>query len=132
MPLESHAWSTTRDHLAPFGVLERVENGVSLGFPDTVYCLVGVTGTLEMKATIGSITLDQVLFGERWVKAGGLYHVLLYADRTWFLHDAVGTRLLYEHAEPAPVVRAEGAFPLKEILRHLAPIERRVITKRFR
>ncbi len=52
MPLESHAWSTARGHLAPFGVLERVENGVSLGFPDTVYCLVGVSGLLEMKATV--------------------------------------------------------------------------------
>lgn len=125
MAREASAWDAARGHLAPFGVLERVENGVSLGFPDTVYVLVGVSGLIEMKATAESLTLDQVLFAERWTRAGGLCHTLLRADRTWFLYDASGTRRLYERAVPGPLVRAEGAFPLKDILRYLAPVERR-------
>lgn len=124
MPRESSSWAVARDHLAPFGVLERVENGVSLGFPDTVYVLIGVSGLLEMKGTVESLKLEQVLFAERWERAGGLCHTLLHADRTWFLYDAAGTRRLYERKDPLPLVRS-GSFPLKEILRFLAPVTRR-------
>lgn len=132
MAKESSAWAAARDNLAPFGVLERVENGVGLGFPDTVYTLVGVSGLVEMKATVTSLTLEQVLFAERWSRAGGLCHTLLHADRVWFLYDAAGTRRLFERAEePGPLVRAEGAFPLREMLRYLAPVDRRLRTRSY-
>ncbi len=125
MPRESGAWAYTRRQLAPFGALVRVENSVAVGFPDTIYCLFGVCGLLEMKATAASLTLEQVLFAEGWLAAGGLCHTLLRADREWFLLDPLGTRRLFEHADPQPIVRAKE-FPLKDILRALAPLERRI------
>lgn len=125
MPRESHSWAYARGRLAPFGQLVRVENGVMKGFPDTVYCLISVCGLLEMKATLQSLTIEQVLFAEQWHAAGGLCHALLRADRRWFLLDPPGMRRAYAHEEPRPVVAARE-FPLKDILRHLAPVERRL------
>jgi hypothetical protein len=101
-----------------------VENGIAVGTPDVCYCLVGVMGWIEAKATAESLTLDQVIFAERWLTAGGLCHTLLRADGIWFLLDPLGTRRLFEKQEPRPLVRSRD-FPLKEILRFLAPIERR-------
>lgn len=127
MPRESHAWAVARDALAPFGVLHRVENPILIGFPDVVYCLIGCSGMIESKATVGTLKLEQVLFAENWAAAGGLVFTLLRADAIWFLYDAVGTRRLYEKvSEPEPLVRAPGPFPLKEMLRHLAPVNRRL------
>lgn len=126
MPRESHAWSVARGELAPFGVTHRVENPVVIGYPDVTYCLIGVTGMIETKATMATLKLEQVLFAEDWSKAGGLVFTLLYADNIWFLYDAPGTRRLYEKAaEPEPLVRAPGPFPLREMLRYLAPVNRR-------
>lgn len=121
---ETSSWAVAQRHLAPFGVLHRVENGIAVGTPDVCYCLVGVMGWIEAKATAESLTLDQVIFAERWLTAGGLCHTLLRADGIWFLLDPLGTRRLFEKQEPRPLVRSRD-FPLKEILRFLAPIERR-------
>lgn len=126
MPKESHAWAVARDALAPFGELDRIENVIATGFPDVLYCLFRVTGLIETKATAATLKLEQVLFAERWAAAGGLVFTLLRADAIWFLYDAAGTRRLYGRApDPGPLVRATGAFPLKEVLRHLAPVNRR-------
>ena len=126
MPRESHAWAVAREALAPFGVLHRVENPIVIGFPDALYCLFGVSGLIESKATVGTLKLEQVLWAEEWSAAGGLVFTLLRADGIWFLYDATGTRQLYDKvAEPVPLVRAAGTFPLKEMLRHLAPVNRR-------
>lgn len=125
MPRESNAWAYARDRLSPFGVLVRVENSIAVGFPDVVYSLFGVAGLIEAKATAASLTLEQVLFAEGWLAAGGLCHTLLRADREWFLLDPPGTRRLFERTDPRPIVRARD-FPLKELLRALAPLERRV------
>lgn len=128
MPRESQAWATARAALSPFGVLHRVENAVVIGYPDVTYCLIGCTGMIETKATVETLKLEQVLFAEEWQRGGGLVFTLLRADRTWFLYDAPGTRQLYERAaDPAPLVRTEGAFPTKEMLRRLAPAGRRTI-----
>ncbi len=126
MPRESNSWAYVRRQLSLFGVLVRVENSIAVGFPDVIYCLFGVCGLLEMKATAASLTLEQVLFAEGWFAAGGLCHTLLHADREWHLLDPPGTRRLFERADPRPIVRAKE-FPLKNILRALAPVERRIM-----
>ena len=80
-----------------------------------------------MNATVETLKLEQVLFAEEWSAAGGLVFTMLRSDAIWFLYDAAGTRRLYERAgEPAPLVRSPGTFPLREMLRHLAPVGRRV------
>ena len=131
MPKESRAWDTAQAALSPFGQLCRVENSLIIGFPDALYCLLGVTGFIETKATAASLTIEQVLFSEKWTRSGGLCHTLLRADRTWFLLDAAGTRRLFEKKEPEPVVRSTGPFPLKEMLSQLAPISRRYVPPRL-
>jgi len=130
MPRESHAWATARDELSPFGKLCRVENPLITGYPDVTYCLFGVTGMIETKATVETLKLEQVLFAEEWSRAGGLVFTLLRADAIWFLYDPVGTRQLYERAtEPKALVRSPGSFPLREVLRRLAPPGKREIVR---
>lgn len=118
---ESNAWAATRDHLAPFGMLVRVENRVLVGFPDVLYVLRGVTGLLEMKADLTSLTLEQVLFGEGWTREKGLWHLLLHDASGWRLWDAAGARAIYESGDPEPLVTSGSRFPLKFILQHLSP-----------
>jgi hypothetical protein len=124
MTLESNAWTAARGALAPFGVLGRVENAVAVGFPDVVYCIMGVSGLLEMKATVASLTAEQVAFGARWVASGGIWHMLLRADDAWRLYDVVGAARVLAREEPHPLV-VSREFPLRDVLRALAPPGRR-------
>lgn len=124
MPRETNAWAAAREALAPFGMLHRIENRLGAGTPDVLYCLMSVTGLIETKATLESLTLEQVLFAEMWRDSGGLVHALLRTDRMWFLLDAAGMRSYLEKREPQVLVRATE-FPLRDVLRYLAPPERR-------
>lgn len=121
MALESHVWSRAREKLSPFGMLIRLENAVYTGTPDVVYCLRKVTGFIETKATIQSLKLEQVMFGEQWALRGGLWHMLLMADNEWFLFNARGARGLHDRTDFQPVVRSKGQFPLKPMLMCLSP-----------
>lgn len=124
MNLEKNSWAAARDHLTPFGILTRVENVVAIGFPDVVYVIMGCSGLLEMKATVESLTTEQVAFALRWCASGGLWHMLLRADGEWFLHDAASAARVLARQDPKPLARARE-FPLREVLRALAPPEMR-------
>lgn len=121
-PDETSSWATARDHLSPFGTLHRIESRLELGVPDVIYCLRRVTGWIESKSTVLTLKLEQVMFAEEWAAAGGLCHMLMYADKIWFLFDSSGMRTIYEGGDAVPVVRAQGKFPLKEMLRCLSPV----------
>lgn len=129
--------------LKPFGIVEPVENSLTdtTGFPDYVYCFRGAAGVLELKfleecpkrastpLRIDKLTLEQVLWGERWTGAGGRYRLLLRiggGNGGYALFDAPGVRALYERT----IIRAalpqaaimwidEPTFPTLKILRHL-------------
>lgn len=102
MTLESNAWAAVRRALAPYGRLVRVENRVEAGTPDVAYCLLGVSGWLELKSGAG-LEAEQLLWAEEWSRAGGLWHLLRRGRRGgagtplgWALYDVGAARRLYE------------------------------------
>lgn len=144
MTTEGSYWPTVRDHLAPFGVLRRVENSVGGGDGDVLYCLtrpkpgsLPATGFLELKYLPAyptkrstplrhrHLTKDQVLFAEEWAAAGGRAWLLLRAPPWTLLFDVRGIRGLFEGVIPAmdgPAVAraaAMGRFPTGPILKCL-------------
>lgn len=134
---EASAYGAMRAALAPYGVLERVENRLSAGTPDLAYALLGVTGWVELKVDLGSLALEQVLFAERWAApigpyAGGLYHLVWRHRRGWAALDAAGARAVYAAHAKQQVAREKALlwtdttpFPTAAALTLLAPPPRR-------
>jgi hypothetical protein len=103
---ESALWSRTRDTLAPFGALKRIENAVDLGTPDLAYALKAPAikpfqGWIELKHApswparggpliFPHLTVEQVQWHEAWRAAGGRVHALFQVERDCFV---VGRKL---------------------------------------
>lgn len=130
MTESSQVWSVARKYLAPFGRIQRLENRLDVGWPDSVYTLRRVSGWLELKLVPTSgrcpehFTLDQLTWGELEVAAGGRWHLLARRGREWVLYDAVGARAWFDGTENAPLIAQTGRFPLRDILMHIAPLRR--------
>ena len=120
---EAHDWSTVRQALSPFGMMVRVENKLGKGTPDLAYCLRRVSGWLELKHDLSSLTLDQVMFAEGWAAAGGLAFMLWRRPGGWAIFNAAGMRALYSKtpAQESAILWESGPFPLKAVLTILAP-----------
>lgn len=140
---ESSFWNVVRDHLAPFGLLQRIENSAGLGTADVAYALrrpgrnAAHFGWLELKVLdafparhstpirIEHLTKEQVDFARDWTASGVPVHMLLKAPPWVLMFDARGIRGVYDRtvtAGDAPtvaVVAARGKFPTGPILRRL-------------
>jgi hypothetical protein len=128
---------TARRFYKPYGRWERLESRIGVGWPDQYYVLRGVSGWVESKLIPASgarpkeFTLDQLIWGELEVAAGGRWHLLGLRQSEpaeWWLLDPVLARLWYEGEPCEPLVRISGRFPLRETLDYLAPLKKRAIT----
>lgn len=133
---EANFWGTVKQHLGPYGRLERVENGVNKGTPDICYTLLGHTGWIELKfksqwpvllgnLCLEKLTLEQVLWQEDWVRAGGRACTLLQVNRDYLLLPPALVRRVFARSLDAvtllalaPVV-GRGTFPRAEVLKWL-------------
>lgn len=139
---ESAFWGTVRDHLAPFGRLDRIENAIAKGTADVAYVLrrpgknAPEFGWLELKVTdfparpstplrIEHLTKEQVDFAVGWSNEGVRAHMLVRAAPWYLLFDVAGIRGVYGlevAAKDAPAVArvaATNKFPTGRILRCL-------------
>lgn len=139
---ESAFWGTVRDHLSPFGRLDRIENAVASGMADVAYVLrrpgrnAAEFGWLELKVTnfparastplrIDHLTKEQVDFAVGWSAEGVRAHMLVKAPPWYLLFDVAGIRGVYGlevMAGDAPAVARAAAmnrFPTGPILREL-------------
>lgn len=94
---ERSLWFRLRRTLAPYGALVRVENATGAGTPDVCYCLLGVTGWLELKSLpkwpargttvirVPSLTVAQIHWLDAWSRAGGNAWLLLGISDDYFL-----------------------------------------------
>jgi len=105
--------------------------GFEGGIPDWHYTMLrgGVSGWLEDKLIPPSrrcpaiFTIDQILWGEAEVAAGGRWHLLGLESRTrtWMLFDVIQARAWFDGLDYDLVVEARGPFPTKEIALALTP-----------
>ena len=105
---ERNHWVGLRSRLMPYGTVVRVENPAYNGTPDVCYCLLGVTGWLELKhidawparastpVLVASLTLDQVNWAKMWERAGGKAGMLLSVGTYEFLLDPHQIGWLFE------------------------------------
>ena len=121
--------SIVRRHLAPLGRFIRMESSIIVGLPDWYYVLRGQSGWIEAKLVPPSkrcpshFTLDQILWGEAEVAAGGRWHLLGLEPRTraWMLFDVGQARAWFDGENHDLVAEATGPFPTREIALALAP-----------
>lgn len=120
-----------RRALAPYGCLHRVENILGAGSPDVDYTLLGVSGKVELKHDLATLSLDQVIFAEAWSRppGRGLWHLVWRHPTGWAIYSATGARLLYSKEvtpqEAALLWTETLSFPTRRTLDLLAPAERR-------
>ena len=125
--------AVARRYLAPYIRLVAIEGVFAPGVPDFYYCGWGVSGWCEAKLIPTSgrrpdhFTLDQLLWGEAEIAAGGLWHLLGRSGAYWIMYDALGARAWYEGAAERWLFRISGRFPLREVLDRLAPRDRRIV-----
>lgn len=118
-------------YLEPFGRMVRVENSLLVGTPDVYYLLRHVSGWLEEKIVPPSgrppkhFTLDQVLWGEAEVKAGGRWYLLARCGPEWWLMNIEQARYWWGGGAPEPSVKMTGRFPTREVLDIIAPLKKR-------
>ena len=118
-----------RRHLGPLGHFKRVTHATEAGWPDWCYTMRGISGWLEDKLIPPSrrcpslFTLDQLLWGEAEVAAGGRWHLLGLEPRTrtWLLFNAQQARAWFDGLNHDYMVEAAGPFPMKAIALALAP-----------
>lgn len=122
-----HAAAKRALHAPPALVYKRIENRVDLGTPDVAYCLLGVSGWVEEKLfptsgrCPGHLTQEQVMWGEEWSRAGGLWWLVGRRGAEWVAYSAIGARMLLDGRENAPALIDTGAFPRARMLALLAP-----------
>lgn len=144
MGSEGHSglWGTVRTRLGTYGELGRIENGVEAGWADVFYTLKvparpAAAGFLELKhlphwpkregtaVNVPSLTLEQVMFAERWSRAGFVSELLMQAGSDYVLLDAEGIRALYERQMTKAHVLMQAhvvglrRFPVRELVRWL-------------
>lgn len=120
--------------LRPYGRWQRLEHAHDRGWPDVAYTLLGVSGWAESKLipTNGKcpeiFTLEQLMWGEAEVKAGGLWHLIGRRESAgeWWILDVEAARAWYEGVPNfAITLLSSERFPLAPALELLAPRERR-------
>lgn len=104
---ERALWHTMRKHLAPHGVLQRIEERGSAGVSDVHYMIRGKGGWVELKylpnwpkrretpVRAPHFTLDQLLFIQNYTKAGGRAFMLLQVADEYILLNSVGATKLW-------------------------------------
>ena len=126
--------------LRPYGVWRRLEHSYEPGWPDATYCLLGATGFVECKLVPASgrcpeeFSLDQLIWGASWFRAGGLWHLLGLRAGEWWLLTAPQAREWYDTREPPAAFALRGhtgAFPVRAMLDVLAPKAARHPFSRF-
>lgn len=123
--------AAVRTHLGPYGHWVRIPPGFEAGLPDWHYTMLrgGISGWIEDKLIPASrrcpalFTIDQLLWGEAEVAAGGRWHLLGLEPRTrtWMLFNAAQARAWFEDRDHDLVVETTGSFPTREIALALAP-----------
>lgn len=129
-------WHPMRSAISVYGHFTRIESQTGLGIPDVAYTIRGRSGHANVvRGHSGWIenklferegrapthlTLEQVIWAEEEVRAGGAWHLLGRCGPAWLLYDAAGARALLEGDTPLPIFRTTGPFPLKELLHVLA------------
>lgn len=121
--------AAVRRHLGPLGRFRRVTHAVDPGWPDFYYVVRGTSGWLEDKLIPPSLrcpakfTLDQLLWAEEEIAAGGRWHLLGLEtrSRTWYLLNARQAREWFDGGGLTAAVVARGTFPTREIALALAP-----------
>jgi len=118
----NQVWRAARPHLAPYGHFVRIESSTDVGIPDLFYTVGGHSGWIENKMfshegrAPSHLTLEQILWGEEEVRAGGSWHLFGKCDNIWLLYDVYNARILLEGGTPSPTFRVVGGFPLQELL----------------
>lgn len=129
----NEVWRVTRQHVRRYGRFKRIESRTEGGIPDLNYTLLaprGYQGWMELKlfSPIGvapkHLTLDQIVWGEEEVKAGGNWHLFGRGAlpnenrhvRFWVLYTIAEARKLYDGVPSSPVFQISGRFPLRELL----------------
>ena len=137
---EAGLWDVAHDRLSPYGRLARVETPLTeAGFPDIVYCLLGVAGVLELKRLrawpvrpttplrVPHLTAEQVAFLEGWARApaNGIARMLLQVGTDYLVLDHVGARAVRDGVATRAwlgifaLARGEGAFPTRDAVKAL-------------
>jgi len=112
--------AVARKHLAPYGLWRRCEHSFEAGWADCYYVLCGRQGWLECKLIPGApFTIEQLLWGEQEVAAGGRWHLLAKRADEWLLLNVMQARLWYETGMLTGVVQERGKFPTRTILKEL-------------
>jgi hypothetical protein len=119
-----------RRHLSPYLRLIALSEGHAItekGLPDHYWRsrLHDMSGWIESKLIPANgnppthFTLDQLMWGEDEVAAGGQWHLfglVMSKPARWVLYDAPGARLWFDHVSNDPLIAISGRFPTKEIL----------------
>jgi hypothetical protein len=121
--------AAVKHHLSPYGRFVRMQSAIDAGVPDFHYAMCGTSGWLEDKLIPASrrcpnaFTLDQLLWGEAEVAAGGRWHLLGLEPRTrtWMLFNVAQARRWFGGLDHDLVIEAAGPFPTKAIALALAP-----------
>ena len=101
---EKHLWSRLKNHL-PLESEEctavRIESWAGKGVPDVILCWLGCTSWLELKVAtptgIVHIAPEQVIWGRRWIRAGG---------RHYYLVDWKGEMRLYDGMQGQALIKS--------------------------
>jgi hypothetical protein len=118
--------------LSVYGVVIPISDRVGSGVPDHHYVLRRVAGWLEAKVIPPSggcpahFTREQLMWGEDYVAAGGLWHLLGLVERKpplWRLYDTIGARAWFEGAtNDLWLLNLSGPFPTRQVLDCIAPL----------
>lgn len=134
---EAAFWrSTVRPKLGIFGMLRRIENAVDNGMPDTLYCIKGRTGLVELKHDyrwpirpdtpfrFNHFDIGQVQWLEDWERVGGRCFILAQVERDYILVPAKHARTLQQGVTRAEfldlaVAHGHARFPTGAIVQCL-------------
>ena len=126
----SEVWDNLRKQIGIYGHFTRIESPTIAGIPDVAYTLFGCSGWVENKlfGRMGvcpdHLTLEQVLWGEAEVRAGGRWFLFGRNKEFWLLYDIRGARALLTGEPSFPLIQT-FKFPLQVLLETLAPPEKR-------
>lgn len=135
---EAAFWQHIRPRLAPYGLLERIENNIGTkGTADVNYCLLGVEGWIELKyardwpTRIGTrfrfshLTLDQVLWHEHRARHKSRTCMLAQVGRDYFILAVPAMRAVVERGATREEYKGLAAvwgatvFPVVPVVKYL-------------
>jgi hypothetical protein len=136
MSSERALWRSVKANLGPYGAFVRIESSTNKGIADVAYCINTHSGWLELKyldawpkraatfVKVPSLTLDQVLFLERWYDSGGAAYLLLRVGRSYMLLNSSTTRALWngisrDELKAHAIVQGSNHLPTLALIRAL-------------